>query len=133
MLAKNIFHVLTQLTLISHLVFILFVVFGGFFIFRKRWLTVTHLVSLAWALYAELAPGVICPLTSLENYFAYRAGLATYEEDFITRYLVPVIYQEGLTPRIQVILALMVILINALAYGIQVWRVRNASPNHRNN
>jgi hypothetical protein len=49
--------------------------------------------------------------------FALRAGLATYEEDFITRYLVPVIYHDGLTPKTQYLLVALVIGINLLAYA----------------
>ena len=67
------------------MVFILFVVIGGFFIQEMRWIRVVHLGSLVWAVYAELSPGVICPLTTLENYFGYHAGLSTYKEDFIIR------------------------------------------------
>ena len=122
MLTKNIFHFLTQLTVIVHLLFILFVAFGGLLAFNKKWIRITHLLSVAWAVYAELAPGVICPLTSFENYFALRAGLSTYEEDFVTRYLVPVIYQEGLTENIQLMLVGIVIFVNVVVYAVQVKR-----------
>ena len=118
---KHIYLFLTQLTVIIHLAFILFVVMGGFFIHKKRWIRVVHLGSLVWAVYAELSPGVICPLTTLENYFGYHAGLSTYKEDFITRYLVPIIYQEGLTSNVQYVLVGLVICINVIAYKIR-WK-----------
>jgi hypothetical protein len=101
--------------------FILFVILGGFFIHKKRWIKTVHLISLIWAVYAELSPGVICPLTTLENYFAYHAGLSTYKEDFITRYLIPIIYQENLTPYIQFVLVGVVICINIIAYKMR-WK-----------
>jgi hypothetical protein len=118
---KHIFLFLTQLTVIIHMAFILFVVLGGFFIHKKRWIRVVHLGSLIWAVYAELSPGVICPLTTLENYFGYHAGLSTYKEDFITRYFVPIIYQEGLTSTVQYVLVGVVICINVIAYKIR-WK-----------
>ena len=118
---KHIYLFLTQLTLIIHMAFILFVVLGGFFIHKKRWIRVVHLGSLIWAVYAELSPGVICPLTTLENYFGYHAGLSTYKEDFITQYLVPIIYQEGLTSNVQYVLVGLVICINVIAYKIR-WK-----------
>jgi len=31
------------------------------------WLTIVHLTAVAWAIYVELSPGIICPLTDLEN------------------------------------------------------------------
>ena len=113
---KYFFLGLTQVTIVVHFLFILFVVFGGFFSRRRLWLIVVHLSCVAWAVFAELSPGVICPLTSLENYFGFRAGLSTYEEDFITRYLVPIIYQESLTRDVQFVIVAIVITINLIAY-----------------
>ncbi len=123
---KNFYLFLTQLTVITHLLFILFVIVGGFFARKKRWIKIVHLTSVVWALYAELSPGVICPLTALENYFAYRAGLSTYEEDFITRYLVPIIYQESLTRTAQLIMVGIVIGINVIAYRIN-WKQKQTN------
>ncbi len=115
---KSIYLLLTQLTVIIHIGFILFVILGGFFIHKKPWIRVVHLSALIWAIYAELSSGVICPLTTLENYFTYHAGISTYKEDFITRYLIPIIYQENLTPNIQFIIVGVVICMNVLAYKI---------------
>lgn len=109
--------------MIIHLLFILFVVVGGFFARKKRWIKIAHLTSVGWALYAELSPGVACPLTTLENYFGYRDGLSTYEEDFITRYLVPIIYQESIAPNVQLIIVGIVIVINVIAYQVK-WRAK---------
>ena len=110
------YRALTELTIIVHLLFIVFVVVGGFFARRWWWLTTMHLIAIAWAIYAELAPGIICPLTTLENYFASHAGLATYKEDFVARYLVPIIYPDELTPLIQYVLVGVVVVINIVAY-----------------
>ena len=111
------YRALTELTVIVHLLFITFVVAGGFVARRWRWLTIVHLSAVAWAIYAEVASGMVCPLTSLENYFAQRAGLATYKEDFVTRYLVPVIYQDGVSPVVQYVLVAIVVAISVLAYA----------------
>ncbi len=111
------YRVLTELTVVVHLLFILFVVAGGFVARRWRWLTIVHLSAVVWAVYAELASGVACPLTTLENYFALRAGLATYQDDFITRYLVPVIYQDGLPPTVQYLLVALVVCLTIAAYA----------------
>ena len=110
------YRLLTELTVVSHLLFIVFVIVGGFIVRRHRWLAVVHLAAVAWAVYAELASGVVCPLTALENYFAQRAGLSSYEGDFITRYLIPVIYPEGLTRAVQGVLAVIVLAVNGVAY-----------------
>jgi hypothetical protein len=94
------------------------VVAGGFLFYKSKLIRIAHIGSVIWAVYAELSPGVICPLTTLENYFGYHAGLTTYKEDFITRYLIPIIYQENVPNNIQHILIGFVILINVIAYLI---------------
>ena len=101
--------------------FILFVVLGGFFILKNRWITIIHIASVVWAVYAELSPGIICPLTTLENYCAFHAGLSTYKEDFITRYLIPIIYQESLSSNAQYFIVGFVICINVIVYKIR-WK-----------
>jgi hypothetical protein len=112
---------IADLIIVLHFGFILFVVAGGFFLRKRWWLTALHLMAMGWAVYVELSPGLICPLTDLENYFARRGGLDNYEEDFVMRYLVPVIYQDGLTPNIQYGLAAIVIVINVFAYS-RLWK-----------
>jgi hypothetical protein len=110
------YRALTEAVIIVHLAFIAFVVAGGFLARRRKWLIPFHLGALAWAVYAELSPGVVCPLTAVENYFALRAGIAEYSGDFVAHYLIPVIYQEGLLPKWQVLLALTVVALNLLVY-----------------
>jgi len=66
-----------------------------------RWLIVPHLLCVAWAIYVEATPGLVCPLTPLENYFAIRAGRAGYEGSFVEHYLVPILYPDGLTRTVQ--------------------------------
>ena len=106
-----------NLTLIAHLIFILFVVFGGliFFIFPK--IIFMHLPALLWGIYIELTNSV-CPLTYLENWFLYKAELPNYSNDFINNYLSPIIYPEGLTNEIQIYLGISLIFINIFIYGI---------------
>jgi Protein of Unknown function (DUF2784) len=95
---------------------VVFVIVGGFFVRRMRWLAVPHLVALTWAVYVSVTPGLVCPLTPLENAFARRAGVAGYEGGFIEHYLVPIIYPEGLTPSAQLVLAGLAVGINVCVY-----------------
>jgi hypothetical protein len=111
------YRALTELTIIVHLAFIGFAVAGCILTRRRRWLIPAHLMALIWAMYAELSSGVVCPLTSLENFFAGRAGIAGYSGDFVAHYLVPVIYQEGLPPKWQYALAGIVLAFNLLFYA----------------
>ena len=78
------YELFAHLTLIAHLIFIFFVIFGGllFFIFSK--IIYIHLPALLWGIYIELTNS-ICPLTYLENWFLYKAELRTYSNDFNER------------------------------------------------
>ena len=111
------YELFANLTLIMHLIFILFVIFGGllFFIFSK--IIYIHLPALLWGIYIELTNSV-CPLTFLENWFLYKGELTTYSNDFINNYLFPIIYPRGINNEIQIYLGLSLIVINILIYGL---------------
>jgi uncharacterized protein DUF2784 len=108
---------LADLTVAFHFGFLLFVMLGGLVARRSRWLLLAHLLSVAWAIYVEATPGLVCPLTPLENSFGARAGRAGYEGSFIEHYLVPILYPDGLTPTLQRSLAGVVMLTNLVVYA----------------
>lgn len=70
--------------------------------------------------------GWICPLTPLENRFRRLAGQEGYEGGFIENYLVPTIYPPGLTPTMQLMLAVLLVVIAAIAYGGLFYRLRRS-------
>jgi hypothetical protein len=117
------FLVVADLTLLLHFAFILFVGAGGLLAWRWPRLAPWHLAAAAWGAFVALTNRV-CPLTPLENLFLARAGRAGYEGGFIDRYLAPIVYPEGLSPRAQVTLGLLVILWNAGLYGLGLRRGR---------
>lgn len=98
-----------------HLGFILFVCLGALLTWRWRWVPWLHIPAAAWGVYVE-ASGTICPLTYLENAFRIRAGDATYPGDCIEHYLTAVIYPDGLTRNIQLMLGAAVLIVNLSAY-----------------
>ena len=110
------YELLAKLTLVTHLIFILFVIFGGmlFYFFPK--IIYFHIPSLLWGIYIEFTNSV-CPLTYLENWFLYKGELSTYSNNFINNYLFPIIYPEGLTAEIQIYLGVSLIVVNILIYG----------------
>ena len=117
-----IWRALADLVLLIHLAFIVFVIVGGFFASRWRWLPWVHLPAVAWAVVLEFS-GWICPLTPLENWLRQASGEAVYAGGFLEHYLVQVVYPEALTPEIQIYIGLGVLLINGIAYSV-VWRGR---------
>ena len=110
------YRLLTDVTIAIHFSFLVFLVVGGVAARRARWLMFPHLLALAWGVYVSVTPGLVCPLTPLENAFAARAGMAGYDGSFIEHYLVPIVYPEGLTPSAQWVLAGVGVVINACVY-----------------
>jgi hypothetical protein len=120
-----IWRALADLVLLIHLAFIVFVIVGGFFASRWRWLPWVHLPAVVWAVVLECL-GWICPLTPLENLLRQASGEAGYAGGFLEHYLVQVVYPKALTPEIQIYIGLGVLLINGLAYSI-AWKSRPRS------
>jgi hypothetical protein len=108
---------LANITLVIHLIFILFVIFGGllFFIFSK--IIYIHLPALVWGIYIELTSST-CPLTYLENWFLYQGQFITYSNSFIQNYILPIIYPENLTTDLQIYFGVSLIIINIFIYGL---------------
>ena len=119
------FSLLADAVLVVHLAFVLFVVFGGLLVMRWRRLAWVHLPAAVWGVAIEYA-GWICPLTPIENDLRARAGEPGYGGDFVARYLLPVIYPEGLTREAQIVLGTAALLFNAAIYAV-VWRRSRAA------
>lgn len=114
---------LADLILVLHVCFVMFVAFGGLLVVRWPRLAWVHLPAAVWGAGIELTGG-ICPLTPLENVLRERAGEAGYEGDFVARYLLPVLYPEGLTREAQLVLGLAVIAANTVLYTVALTRAR---------
>lgn len=111
---------LADAVLVAHFGFVLFVGLGGLLVLRWGRLAWLHVPAAVWGAAIEFA-GWICPLTPLENDLRARAGESGYEGDFIARYLLPVVYPDGLTRGDQILLGSAALLINLAIYS-RVWR-----------
>lgn len=110
--------------LVAHFAFVLFVAIGALLVWRWPRLAWIHVPAAAWGVAIEFG-GWTCPLTPLENHFRQMAGDEPYGGDFIARYLVPVIYPEGLTREAQFALGGAALLFNVAIY-VAVFRRRRA-------
>lgn len=107
---------LADAVLLLHLLFILFVVFGGWLVLRRPRLAWLHLPAVVWGAWIELTGGV-CPLTPLEVTLRQRAGEAGFSGGFIEHYVTAVVYPGGLNRSTQVALGALVLAINGLLYA----------------
>lgn len=112
--------------LLLHLGFVLFVGLGGLLALRWPRIAWIHIPAAIWGAAIEFG-GWICPLTPIENDLRLRAGESPYTGDFVARYLLPVIYPEGLTRDAQIILGVGVVIVNAVVYAIVYRRLRARS------
>lgn len=99
-----------------HLVFILFVLFGGLLVVRWRGWAFLHLPAVAWGVAVEWLH-LYCPLTVLENRLRQAAGEHGYVGGFVEHYLIPLIYPAGLTSQIQLLFGSLVLAINLAVYA----------------
>ena len=76
-----------------HLAWILWVIFGAQITRGRPWLGRFHILSLIYSIVIEVAV-MPCPLTRLEQWSQARAGISSYEGDFLVHYLDKVIYPD---------------------------------------
>ena len=115
------FRFLADLTVIVHLAFVLFVVFGGLLVLRWRRVAWLHLPAAVWGAWIEFA-GWLCPLTPLENWLRERGGRAAYTSSFVERYIIPTLYPDSLSREVQWVLGGLVLIVNGLVYLVVLRR-----------
>ncbi len=85
--------ILADLVVLIHLLFIIFVIAGGFLVMRWRLLKWVHIPAFVWGVLISFF-GWTCPLTPLEHELRNRAGTAGYDGGFIEHYILGIIYPE---------------------------------------
>lgn len=118
-----IYRLLADAVVALHLLFVAFVILGGFAALRWPKLALVHIPAACWGAVIE-ASGWTCPLTPLENSLRQAAGAAGYDGSFVEQYLLPIIYPAGLTRGIQLGLAALVVAVNLAVYGWLLYRRR---------
>jgi Protein of Unknown function (DUF2784) len=116
------YSLLAYLALIVHLAFVIFVLCGGLLVLRWRRIAWLHLPAVIWGAFVEFS-GWICPLTPLENWLREQGGETAYHSDFITQYLLPVLYPGNLTRNLQLLLGAGVVVLNTTVYW-WLWRIQ---------
>jgi len=119
--------ILADFLVLLHLLFVVFVVAGGFLLLRWPWIGWLQLPASVWGATIEFSSG-ICPLTPLENHLRALGGEAGYSVSFVERYLMPILYPANLTVPIQIVLGGLVVVVNLAAYALayRAWKRRHA-------
>ncbi len=117
------YSLLATLVMLVHFGFVIFVVLGGLVVLRWRWVMWLHLPVAVYGAVIEFLE-YVCPLTPLENYLRRRAGQQGYTGGFVEHYLLSILYPDGLTKRIQIVLGLAVIAVNVTIYWFVIRKAR---------
>jgi hypothetical protein len=117
-----IYHLLANLIVVIHLLFVFFVMLGGLLILRWRFFAWIHMPAVLWAVLIEFY-GWICPLTPLENHLRIKGGSSGYATGFVEHYIIPLLYPSQLTREMQIFLGLLVLIVNLVMY-LWVWHAR---------
>lgn len=112
-----------DLVLVVHLTFVLFVVLGGLLALRWPRAAWVHVPVALYGAGIEFV-GFVCPLTPLEVWLRRLGGEAGYEGGFIEHYVTAALYPTGLTREIQLAIGVGVLVLNAVVYGLVLWRRR---------
>ncbi|BDS05029.1 hypothetical protein NT6N_00690 [Oceaniferula spumae] len=97
------YRILADIVLITHVAFVLFVVFGlimillggvsGWRWIRNPWFRYAHLAAIGLVV-VQVWMGIICPLTTLEMHLREQAGDLTYKGTFIAHWLHKVLFYQ---------------------------------------
>jgi hypothetical protein len=98
-----------------HFLFVLFVAAGSLLALRWPRAVWFHAPALIWGLIVECA-GIMCPLTPLENRLRVLGGDSGYTGDFVSHWLLPILYPPSLTRAGQTALGASLLLLNVCLY-----------------
>lgn len=120
------YRILADLVVVVHAAFIVFVLTGGFLALKWPWIIRLHLPAAIWGAIVEFS-GWLCPLTPLEHWLRQEAGMNAYHIDFVSQYLLPILYPSGLTRKMQIVFGSIVLIVNGTLYLV-LWVRRRRSP-----
>lgn len=108
------YRVLAEIVLVLHFGFVIFVVFGGLPVMRRRRIAWLHLPAVIWGILVEFFQWA-CPLTTIENRLRELGGEAGYATGFIDHYISAMLYAP-FSPYVRVSFGLLLIGFNLLVY-----------------
>lgn len=117
-----VYRLVADLILITHFCFVLFVVFGGLLVLRRRKFALLHIPAVIWGILIEFFWWT-CPLTTLENRLRELGGASGYDGGFIDYYVSLVLYSP-LSANIRFTLGFLLVGFNLFVYWYAFRRVK---------
>lgn len=108
------YRLVADLILVVHFCFVIFVVFGGLLVLRRRVFAVLHLPAVVWGVLIEFFWWT-CPLTTLENHFRELGGEMGYDGGFVDYFVALVLYSP-LSANVRFVLGFTLLAFNLIVY-----------------
>jgi len=105
------YRITADLTVICHLLWIMFLIFGAVIGVRIKWVRITHLAALGFSVLLQLN-GWICPLTHFEVWLRRKAG-GGYSGEFIRHYMEKLVYLD--------VSRWLVFTLTVAVIGVKIW------------
>lgn len=99
---------LADLVVAVHITFVIFVVLGGFLVWRWAWVFWAHLPAVIWGVLI-IGVGFPCPLTWLEKSLRRAGREHVYGGGFIDRYIKGELYPRDLNSLMQTLGATLIV------------------------
>ena len=115
------YRTLADITVVFHLAWILFLIFGVFVGLKWRWVRITHICGWVFSIMLQIR-GWYCPLTQLEHWLHAKNGW-TYTSGFIQHYVERVVYLD-VTREIILAASVVVIVVSGWLYYRKL-KIRN--------
>lgn len=120
---------LATLVVVGHALFVVFVLFGGVLVLRWPRVAWVHIPCAVWGMLVEYA-NWICPLTPIEDSLRQRAAEGGYSGGFLQHYVLKILYPNGLTRDVQIVLGTIVLVLTCAVYAVAIarWRQTRKRP-----
>ncbi len=117
---------LAGVTMVAHFAALLYIGLGGFLAWRWPKTIFVHVFFAVWGIAINTVPGLICPLTALEDHFRAQQGLGPLPGGFNEYYIYDRIIPSALLP----VVAVGAVILLVVSYvGVYVrWRNRHTVP-----
>ena len=123
--------ILADVTVVVHLLALLFIGLGGFLAWRWPKVIFVHIFFAIWGVAVNVLP-IPCPLTAAEDYFRHQQGLGDLPGGFNAYYLYDTVFPRTMLPLVGVIALIVVVFSYVGAY--LHWRQRDGgkdAPTHQ--
>jgi hypothetical protein len=124
--------VLADVTVVVHLLALLFIGLGGFLAWRWPKVIFVHIFFAIWGVAVNVLP-IPCPLTAAEDYFRHQQGLGDLPGGFNAYYLYDTVFPRSMLPLVAIIT--LAVLVFSYAGAYVRWRQRDErrkdAPTHR--